>query len=61
MVSRRQFLRFISIAGVAALVPLATACSQTSNPPVPFQTGRVVNPPLGCSELREINGRGDCG
>ncbi len=61
MVSRRQFLRFISSVSVAAIVPFASSCSQVSKPPVPFETGGVVNPPLGCSELREVNGQGDCG
>lgn len=58
MQSRRSFIR--SLLGMAVLVAVPVACGASESKPVPFETGQEVNPPLGCSELRERDRRGDC-
>ena len=53
--SRRRFCHFLATAAVACALP---ACTQFR--PAPFTTGKTVNPPTGCRDLRRRNPRGDC-
>ena len=61
MKTRRQLLRLSLLSSLIPLALFVTGCSQVAKQPVPFQTGEVVMPPLGCTELRENDILGDCG
>ncbi|TQV85733.1 hypothetical protein FKG94_02505 [Exilibacterium tricleocarpae] len=58
-ISRRRFLAYtVSVAATAWLPGLFSGCQRLS--PAPFQTGRQVPPPKGCTDLREVDPGGDC-
>ena len=61
MKTRRQLLRLSLFCSLIPVAVIVTRCSQVAEEPVPFQTGEVVGPPLGCTELRANDRLGDCG
>ena len=61
MKTRRQLLRLSLFSSLIPIAVILTRCSQVAEEPVPFQTGELVAPPLGCTELRENDSLGDCG
>ncbi len=58
MRTRREVLRKMGCLGIFLVAPVASV--QHSREPVPFQTGQIVSPPIGCTELREADQEGDC-
>ena len=60
MQTRRQLLKLLLFPGLAATAVTLARCSQPPQTPVPFQTGEEVVPPIGCTDLRKADARGDC-
>lgn len=60
MISRRDFIKYLSGKSVALATVSVAACAQPQQKPRPFRAGDEVSPPLGCSELRANDDNGDC-
>ena len=55
---RRKFLSLLSGTMLMASLPLLSGCQPFE--PIPFNTGRTVSPPIGCTELLARDSQGDC-
>jgi hypothetical protein len=56
--NRRQFLSALAISVSSVSMMTLTGCQ--SFQPKPFNTGRTITAPQGCSQLLERDERGDC-
>ncbi len=61
MHTRRQLLKLSLVFSLTPPAIIVAGCTQSKEEPFPFQTGDVVVPPRGCTDLRQSNSQGDCG
>jgi len=60
MSNRRKFLNLCATMTITLNAPLLLGCAQRGTDPQPFKSGKEISPPLGCTELRKTDPRGDC-
>ena len=60
MRTRRQLFRDIGVTLFMVFPASALGCAQYDRAPVPFETGNVISPPLGCTEMRKVEKSADC-